>query len=166
MFRHENRGAPARLARRLTLSMLGVVSGTIFALALVGPASGSTLPYDGTDPIATGCNNSATTVATTPVNHNGVNYGTLYLRWSTGCKTNWGKFTGNGNVGNISVWVYRQADNKWCGDQSGNGCNSAWWPNSAYSNQLYGCNYETLAQVEVENNGNPFWVDTPLVGGC
>lgn len=130
------------------------------------PIPALTLPYDGTDPAATGCANSAVTVNSTPVNHGGVNFGTLQLKWSTSCKTNWGKFTGNGGIGNVSVWVYRQADNKWCGDQSGTGCNAAWWPSSAYSNQLYGCNYQTLAQVEIWNNGSPFWVDTPLEGGC
>jgi len=124
------------------------------------------LPYDGTDPISTGCANSATTAASVKVYNpaGGAYLGLLELRWSTSCKTNWGKFTGNGNIGNVSVWVYRQADNKWCGDQSGTGCNAVWWPSSAYSNQLYGCNYATLAQVEIQNGG--IYADTKLAGGC
>jgi hypothetical protein len=124
------------------------------------------LPYDGTDPISTGCANSGVTVNNTPVNHAGRYFGNLALRWSSSCKTNWAKFSSNGNVGNVSVWVVRQADNKFCGDQSGTGCNAVWWPNSAYSNQLYGCNYATYAEVEVYNNGNPFYAFTPAVGGC
>jgi uncharacterized protein DUF2690 len=157
---------PSVRRQRLLRSLVCVLAGLGFALLSVGTASAANLPHDGTDPITTGCANTAVTVNNTAVDHGGVYYGNLALRWSTDCKTNWAKFTGSGSVGSVAVWVYRQADKKSCGDQSGTGCNGAWWPNSAYSNQLYGCNYNTLAQVEVFNNGNPFWVDTPYVGGC
>ncbi len=121
-------------------------------------------PLDGTDPIATGCATSAVTVANTPISIYGISLGDLQLRWSTACRTNWGKFTGTD--GPVSVWVYRQADNKWCGDQSGTGCNAVWRQNSAYSNQLYGCNYKTLAEVEIDNDDHPLYFHTPFVGGC
>jgi hypothetical protein len=120
-------------------------------------------PYDGTDPAATGCANTASNASVTQTP-----FGTLILRWSSGCKTNWGKFTPNGSADLTSVWVYRQADNQYCGDQSGNGCNAAWWtaPAAPYSNQLYGCNYSTRAEVEVWDNGNPQYFYTNYVGGC
>jgi hypothetical protein len=64
--------------------------------------------------------------------------------------------------------VYREYDNKWCGDQTGTGCNGMWFntPNTIYSNQLYGCNYVTYAQVEIYNNGHPLYTNTPAKGGC
>jgi len=121
------------------------------------------LPYDGTDPSTTGCANGAQ-VAT----HITKSYGTLELRWSPTCKTNWGRFVGTSNIGIVAVWVIREADGKTCGDQAGTGCNGAWYntPNTIYSNQLYGCNYRTYAQLEIYNNGNQIYVDTPDAGGC
>jgi hypothetical protein len=123
------------------------------------------LPYDGTDPAGNGCANTAVTInsATTSTP-----FGTLYLRWSNGCHTNWGKFVPNGAADQTSVWVYRQADNQYCGDQSGNGCAATFWaaPTAPYSNELYGCNYNTQALVEIWNGGNPQYYYTPFVGGC
>ena len=132
------------------------------------------LPYDGTDPIATGCANSAETVASKEVVLDGQDVGDLQLRWSTTCKTNWGRFIDNSSGRWVDVYVYRQADNQWCGDQPGKGCNPGWWnASSVYSNQLYGCGYRTLAEVFVYDgpgdplDGGPSVVyATPLVGGC
>jgi len=175
-----------RSARWAAISAVITVTAGMFLGLSTGPAGASTsvpspypahtatgarvpalnLPYDGTDPMQDGCANSATTVESTKVyNPSGGAYvGLLELRWSSSCKTNWGKFTGNGNIGGVSVWVYRQADNKYCGDQSGTGCASVWWPNSAYSNQLYGCNYQTEAEVEIQNG--LYYGFTKLAGGC
>ena len=175
-----------RSARRAAISATITVAAGLFLALPAGPAGASTsvpsphpahaatgarvlalnLPYDGTDPIQTGCANSATTPKSVKVyNPSGGAYiGLLQLRWSTSCKTNWGKFTGNGNIGGVSVWVDRQADNQYCGDQSGNGCASPWWPNSAYSNQLYGCNYSTRAEVEIQNGG--YYGFTGWASGC
>jgi len=169
-----------------TISAAITVAAGLFLALPVGPAGARTgvpsphpahaatgaripalnLPYDGTDPGADGCANSATTPTSVKVyNPSGGAYiGLLELRWSTSCKTNWGKFTGNGNVGGVSVWVGRQVDNKYCGDQSGTGCGSVWRTNSAYSNQLYGCNYSTRAEVEIENG--LYYAATAWVGGC
>ncbi len=151
-----------RTRRCLGRTVLAAVALGAASLAMFPAAASAQLnkPYDGTDPVATGCDRTATTVASTPVDG-----GTLELRWSSSCRTNWGRFTG-GNVGYVAVWVYRQADNQWCGDQSGNGCGGQWWLNGAYSNQLYGCNYWTRAAVEIWNNGSPIWRYTKYVGGC
>jgi hypothetical protein len=121
------------------------------------------LPYDGTDPSSTGCANTAQVVQS-----NVSSYGTLQLRWSTACKTNWGRFVANSNIGIVAVYVYREADSKFCGDQAGTGCNGAWYntPATIYSNQLYGCNYRTYAEVEIYNNGHPVYEFTPDAGGC
>ena len=91
--------------RRKRIGLLSTLS--VLALCTTGSASASispprvagagtmrayfNLPYDGTDPIATGCGNTATTPRYTQTP-----FGTLYLRWSTACKTNWGRFVGNG----------------------------------------------------------------------
>jgi hypothetical protein len=80
------------------------------------------LPYDGTDPQADGCAKTAVTVVTVPL-YNGPEFvGNLSLRWSTACKTNWGRFTTSINVGApVQVYVYREADSKFCGDQISSG---------------------------------------------
>ncbi len=63
--------------------------------ASAGPAVANLhFPLDGTDPIATGCANSAVTVANTPISIHGISLGDLQLRWSTACQTNRAKFTG------------------------------------------------------------------------
>jgi Protein of unknown function (DUF2690) len=151
-----------RTRRRLVQTLLATAALGIGSLAVFTGAASAQLvhPYDGTDPAATGCANTAHQAASVAVDG-----GTLQLMWSTSCHTNWARFTG-GNVGSVAVWVYRQADNQWCGDQTGNGCGGQWWTNGAYSNQLFGCNYAELAEVEIWNNGSPIYSTTPLVGGC
>ena len=142
------------------LMLIGTMAS--IAMAALPITSATATAYDGTDPSATGCAKSTYVVGVTGVAYRGYYGGQLQLVASTSCGTTWARFTAARSVGSVAVWVYRQADNKWCGDQSGNGCNAAWWPNSAYSNQLYSCGYDTLAEVEVYNDGNPFWVATPL----
>lgn len=162
------------------------------ASGMVAPSAGASarpavpslhFPIDGTDPMTTGCAGSAVTVASKQINsgQGGVTVpvGDLQLRWSTGCGTNWGRFVAatvrGGPVDDVvSVWVDRQADNKYCGDQKGTGCNAIWWTTgstvpSVYSNQLYGCGYATRAVVEIADyysNGDPAYFYTPFVGGC
>lgn len=140
------------------------------AVAVMGtPSPSLNLPYDGTNPETDGCANTVTTPASTPVINGGINYGTLELRWSNACKTNWGRFIPSTNIYEAAVWVIREADNKICGDPPGNGCNTYGWftPPTIYSNQLYGCNYMTYAQVEVLfADGSHFYTDTKAKGGC
>jgi hypothetical protein len=128
------------------------------------------LPYDGTDPGADGCANSTTTPASISVTNGGINYGTLQLKWSNTCKTNWGRFIPSSTpIYEAAVWVIREADNMTCGDPPGNGCSTYGWfsPPTIYSNQLYGCNYVTYAQVEVfPTEESHFWINTSAKGGC
>jgi hypothetical protein len=101
--------------------------------------------------------------------HGGVNYGTLELRWSTACKTNWGRFSTTKSIGIVAVSVVRLADNLVCGDPPGNGCNEYFrgTPNTIYSNQLNGCHLALYAKVRVWNGGAYFDGVTPTSGtGC
>ena len=129
------------------------------ATAPAAPCSG--FGCDGYDPNADGCATGAT-VPTSVTN----SYGTLQLRWSPTCKTNWGRLITSRNVGPVLVRVIREAPFKVCGDQPGNGCNDYWYnsPSTIYSNQLYGCNYTTYAEAFIYNSNYIF--TTPAVGGC
>jgi hypothetical protein len=86
-------------------------AGTLFA----GTASAAA--YDGTDPIATGCANSAITARSAYGSYGGVNRVFVELRYSTVCATTWARIT-TLNVPACSpgadfcghVWVVRNSD--------------------------------------------------------
>ncbi|OXM61189.1 DUF2690 domain-containing protein [Amycolatopsis vastitatis] len=141
-------------------------------MAAISPASSSATtmslnqPGDGLDPAAAGCSGSAVTADGATVR---TPYGTLELRWSETCLTNWGRFLPSRSGFRFAVWVHRQEDNQSCGDHSGNGCASQLWdaPTVAYSNQLYECNYHMQAEVTIFDGANPaLWYVTPYIGGC
>jgi len=80
-------------------SRLAAIAGAICtaaALVLVGPARSDAATYDGTDPVSTGCGNSAITLDSKVVGPNGS--ATIQLRYSTSCRTTWAKLIG-GNAG-------------------------------------------------------------------
>ena len=116
---------------------------------------------DGQDPNADGCANGAQVVYSAVTS-----YGTLQLRWSPTCKTNWGRLITSRNVGPVRVRVIREAPFAICGDQPGNGCGDYWYnsPITIYSNQLYGCNYKIYAEADIYNSNYVF--TTPDAGGC
>lgn len=74
--------------RRIAVTAAMVmVAGTVFA----GTANAA--PYDGTDPIATGCANSAITARSAYASSGGVNRLFVELRYSRTCKTAWARVT-------------------------------------------------------------------------
>lgn len=122
-------------------------------------------PGDGLDPAAAGCANDAVQSAGSAVQ---TSFGLLELRWSPSCKTNWGRFLPSRSGFSFTVSVYRLEDSQWCGDQTGNGCNSQSWdaPIVVYSNQLYGCNYNMKARVVIHDGTHYYTYQTPYIGGC
>src|SRR5215203_2657682 len=81
-------------ARRLfTVSLMALLLGISVLASSASPAAASSL--DGQDPIASGCSAGAYTVVSTPIRiipmypGGGTIVGTLELRYSPSCGTNW-----------------------------------------------------------------------------
>lgn len=64
-------------------------------LALAAPGSAWALAYDHTDPVSTGCATGAYTVTSSSIRRLDTNavVGTVELRWSPSCRTNWARLT-------------------------------------------------------------------------
>jgi hypothetical protein len=104
---------------------------------------------DQQDPVNNGCNNGAYTVTSAPIVYNGTSYGTVDLRWSPTCQTNWARVTVNSNLTNKTRWadVLRQspyATALWYTSAPGN---------PVYGNMLYapGC-AEAEAEIDLSNS--------------
>lgn len=125
------------IACRLVLVTLATAAG---AGLVSSAARAANLPYDGSDPIATGCTSGATTPRAAGVADSRGHYlGTIQLRWSGRCGTNWATAVANGGTAYMDPVVVRQSDGKWCG-ATASGCYSNPYFNSSqvYTNQLYG----------------------------
>jgi hypothetical protein len=105
-----------RVLARLAAGILLAVSASIVAPG--SAAAGVTCSQygcDGKDPIATGCAADAVTVASAPVMSSqspyGARYGTINLRWSAKCQTNWAQLVlmNPNNPGKWfrTVWIER-----------------------------------------------------------
>jgi hypothetical protein len=134
----------ARLGITIAVLLGGVVtlSSTGITSASAATCSGHGCDYQ--DPTATGCSSGAYTVTSAPVTYNGIQYGTVELRWSPTCQTNWSRLTisaGGSNAQHYDrqVWVARQSDDAqvgfdWTSDGSpiygdmlyAPGCAEAW----------------------------------------
>jgi hypothetical protein len=108
--------------RRVIASLIGVVAflvvfggaGQAGAAPIGATATCSGYGCDYQDPIATGCSAGANNTASAAVTYGGVNYGTVELRWSPTCQSNWSRLTINAGSSNPNgywrgVDVYRQS---------------------------------------------------------
>lgn len=77
-----------KMIRRIAL-----LAALTFTLGLVAPGWASAAPYDGTDPIATGCANSAITARSAYGDIPGRRILFVELRYSRTCKTAWARMT-------------------------------------------------------------------------
>jgi hypothetical protein len=77
--------------------------------ALAATCSGYGCDYQ--DPVATGCSSGAYTVTSAAITYQGVTYGTVELRWSPTCQTNWARTTLYAQYVGMEAWanVYRQS---------------------------------------------------------
>jgi hypothetical protein len=96
------------------------------------PAHASDLPYDGQDPVSSGCSNSAVTVATAPIKAgDGTVLGRVDLRWSNACHTNWARTVSYGSIesyGAPVAYVTRTSDNKQYSSNYGAPGGTVWTP--------------------------------------
>jgi len=146
-FRRPGAGGLARLVKSAA-AMLAV--GSVGILLPLNAAQASIPPSDGTDPIATGCAVGITTPRSAQVRDNsGHLLGSILLRWSARCGTNWAVAVANGGPTYVNPVVVRQSDGKWCGASPGfdpavrngpSGCyyNPTWYASQAYTNQVKG----------------------------
>jgi hypothetical protein len=155
---------------KLRLTALGAGAALALGSVTVLPALSAAPAYaatcsgygcDGQDPLASGCNTGAYTVASAPITYQGVTYGTVELRWSPTCQTNWARTTvGNAYLGLMRYAnIYRQnpaAQADW--HYTGPG-------NPVYGNMLYspGC---AEAEGEVQNGQGIFAEGWAVQPGC
>ncbi|HWJ62357.1 MAG TPA: DUF2690 domain-containing protein [Acidimicrobiales bacterium] len=141
---------PRRGLGRL-VAAVALAGGLVAAMA--SPANA--LAYDYTDPATTGCSATAITVASTAVidSRNGANVGTVELRWSTACKTNWARVTRTD--GQNALWSNVTVTRASTSDTT---TFSAQGYSSIYSDQLYGQGYVVCASAMLErpNEGGAF----------
>lgn len=100
------------------------------AILVVAPGRASAAAYDGQDPIATGCANTVTTPRSAQIYAgDGTIIGQIQLRYSTGCRTVWGRILAYYNNYNAHAYVYRNTDGAW------QNCENSTWSSSlgAYS---------------------------------
>lgn len=147
-----------RRFRQVTLTGLAAASAAAATLALAGPASAATLPYDNTSPTATGCVSSAYVVGPRVItSSNGQAVGRVELRYSSGCGTNWSGVVSYIGVQPLLAWSVRQADGAttWGGPGGDPGPYSS---TTAYSDQLYGRGYVVCAwgAIPDPNNGGAY----------
>ena len=107
------------------------VAATLAVLTLQ-TAPANALLYDGTSPVATGCNTSAITARQAYITYGGFNIGEVKLRYSTDCRTAWAHVysfvtacDSNGN-GCFTATVTRNSDNLSYNQNSAVGATGSW----------------------------------------
>jgi hypothetical protein len=153
-----------RLARlsAATVLILGAAAGLpALSAGAAQAATCSGYGCDNQDPVATGCDAGAYTVTSAPITYQGITYGTVELRWSPACQTNWARTTVNSSYLGLMRYanVYRQApyaQADW--HYTGPG-------NPIYGNMLYapGC---AEAEGEVQNGNGLFAEGWAVQPGC
>lgn len=121
---------------------LAVATASI-ALAVGLTGSAGAAAYDGEDPIASGCANTAITARSTAIYVNDTRVGTIELRYSTACRTVWGRVLSTGPYG--TARIVRTSDWEW------DTCASASWNSSlgkytCYTPMLNDAGVESYAQ--------------------
>lgn len=91
--------------------------GAAGAIAL-SPGVAQAAAYDGQDPIASGCANTATTAESAAFVYHGNVVGHIELRYSSSCRTVWARITSSTSNGIGNVWRQSDSQNFACGGQS------------------------------------------------
>ena len=122
----------------LLAATLGATACSLGSFAGVASAA----PYDRTDPVTTGCSNSAITLASTPIldplasAFSGATIGRVELRYSTACRTKWARIDSYIGGRWMEAYAARQDGvNTW--GAGGDGV-QAFYGTQVYSDQLYG----------------------------
>lgn len=113
MFKRLRAITSSKAARRATSFAAAAVLAGALTIANVAPASATSgYGYDGTDPSATGCSNSAITIAsgtlTDPFTHAAT--GNWEVRYSNVCGTNWVRAYSYNSSYIVKKWIQRTSD--------------------------------------------------------
>jgi hypothetical protein len=134
------------LGRFIMALAMAVGFGLIVPAMIATPAYAATCSgygCDYKDPIATGCNAGSYTVTSASITYQGVNYGTVELRWSPTCQTNWARTTVGSSYLGKERWasVYRQTPYA-----------TAQWHYTGPGNPIYGNMLYAPGCAEAEGN--------------
>jgi hypothetical protein len=118
-------------------------------MALTAAAPASALSYDNTDPQSTGCASSGITVKSASIrsSYTGKIIGSVELRWSTKCKTNWARVSRtDGASAEYMTATSSRSVNRISTSEHLRGYNSIW------SNQVYGNGYVVCATGNIDQS--------------
>ncbi|MFF0477759.1 DUF2690 domain-containing protein [Streptomyces sp. NPDC004284] len=118
---------------------LAVVTASV-ALAVGFSGSASAAAYDNQDPNSSGCASTAITAKSSPIYVGSTQVGTIELRYSTSCRTVWGRVRSTGPYGHATVT--RTSDWEW------NYCDNLSWNSSLGQ---YSCYTAMLNDTNVES---------------
>jgi len=102
-------------SRKKRLGRIGAVSAALALIATLAlgaaPAYAAGTSYDNTDPASTGCASGSSAIKTYPINRLGTStsVGTLEVRYSPGCVTNWVRVYNTLAGTYASKWMDRDA---------------------------------------------------------
>jgi hypothetical protein len=129
-------------------------------IALV-PGVAQAAAYDGQDPIASGCANTATTAESAAFVYKGAVVGHIELRYSTACRTVWARLTSKTSNGIGNVWRQSDSLNYACGGQSPGSL--AWSATlsaySCYTPMVNDANVTSFAFGEIQFTNPPGYTD-------
>lgn len=99
------------LRARRRIVRTAALAGLVLAGAVGLAPSADAAPYDGSNPVSTGCASNATTIASRPIKSPQATFGTMEVRYSPSCQTNWIRAVLNTNYANtVAVkWIERPA---------------------------------------------------------
>ncbi|MDQ0757549.1 DUF2690 domain-containing protein [Streptomyces canus] len=98
------------IRKRFALATAALTLGS--GLAILPATGASAAAYDGQSPVTSGCANSAITARAENIYVDGEKIGKIELRYSTSCRTAWGRVTAYYLAGNGQAHVVRISDKK------------------------------------------------------
>ncbi|GIH07833.1 hypothetical protein Rhe02_59000 [Rhizocola hellebori] len=136
--------------------MAAVATLAFAATAVLVPGTANAATYDGQDPIASGCASSVITARLANIRgYDGITIvGQIQLRYSTACRTVWGRIVAYYNDYNAHAYVNRNSDGAWY-----NCVNPTWSNNLA----AYSCYTPMLNDANVTSYADGYAATTDYV---
>jgi hypothetical protein len=151
------------LLHKLRISMLVVIASVLGLFVSIHSVSAANYYYDGKSPVATACDNTGWSAKSKSFSYGNIS-GTLYLMFSSSCKTAWAYVKLNNALPSgykIDAAVYRNTDGKQinCSEKSLGG-NDFIYPGqrTCYSGMVYDLNPNTsFASMVIYKSSNPVY---------
>jgi hypothetical protein len=116
--------------RHRLMRIMTTVTAIVIAV-VIAPEAAQAAPRDGQDPIASGCASTASTPRSVPIRANGTVVGRVDLRYSSGCRTVWGRVLAYYTPYQAVAYVYRNSDGAF------QRCANAAWSNTLFAYTCY-----------------------------